>query len=274
MQARSNWFGIVVSACAALSSCSEPADATQSGGCGGDTCTSDAVDDGADAEGLRACVSKSPTHDEQCTGNVGELLLSVQCGQCACTHCVDACCVEVVCDDGFGECAPKPDAGGEDVADSCTSHDDCSSAVCVQDEVGGHCGVLCMDACPDPGATCQGVKLEDADPIFACLPEHLSLCRPCAVDGDCVMISGATAPHDGATCLTLPSGRFCGRACDEVHPCPSGFSCNSGDDGGTAQCTPDSGDCSLPGDPAKSQTERDDGMSRGSDGDRGTQGSP
>ncbi|MBI3180776.1 MAG: hypothetical protein HYZ28_01395 [Myxococcales bacterium] len=69
-----------------------------------------------------------------------------------------------------------------------------------------------------------------------CLKLPDTLCRPCAVDSDCV--------GPGSACLNLGKERVCGRSCGPSSPyggCPAGYSCRTWDGG--QQCAPVSSTC-------------------------------
>ena len=62
----------------------------------------------------------SSDYDGACSGNVGCTQLGVQCGNCACTMCLDEACVLALCDDGgTDECPGSPwDDVGPDATDA------------------------------------------------------------------------------------------------------------------------------------------------------------
>ncbi len=97
------------------------------------------------------------------------------------------------------------------------------------------CGVLgsqpqcVVDVCED-----GFVKAND----FQCLPNVASICQPCATDDNCL--------GEGAACVALAEGSYCGQACTTATDCPAGYSCE--DTGATQhQCVPTSGSCSCDG---------------------------
>ena len=114
----------------------------------------------------------------------------------------------------------------------------------------GHCGA-CNAACegvlPNATATCDPTEVPPrcvvaaCDPGFTplnrfqCIPEGAGLCEPCQTDEACIF--------EGARCLELSTGGFCGKACGDALPCPEGFECV--DYLGDLQCSPLSGSCTC-----------------------------
>ena len=115
-----------------------------------------------------------------------------------------------------------------------------------------HCGT-CNKSCAQAGingtAVCDGTKAPPQCVIeacsegffklneYQCIPVTTSLCQPCAKDADCFL--------DGARCMTLGDGKYCGKECGGPDDCPFGYSCLAWE-GGT-QCQPTSGTCSCDG---------------------------
>ncbi|GMV41744.1 MAG: hypothetical protein AMXMBFR64_34600 [Myxococcales bacterium] len=115
-----------------------------------------------------------------------------------------------------------------------------------------HCGT-CNKSCAQAGihgvAICDASKdppqcvIESCDEGFfklneyQCIPVTTSLCQPCAKDTDCFL--------DGARCMALGDGKYCGKECGGPDDCPFGYSCLPWDGG--SQCQPASGTCSCDG---------------------------
>ncbi len=73
---------------------------------------------------------------------------------------------------------------------------------------------------------------------FQCIPNVATICQPCSTDENCL--------GEGAACVALAEGGFCGKACQTQGDCPDGYGCQ---DVGKAshQCVPSSGSCSCDG---------------------------
>jgi len=72
---------------------------------------------------------------------------------------------------------------------------------------------------------------------FQCVAEGASLCQPCADDGDCV--------GDGAACVDVGDGQYCGKACQGADDCPPGYGCHSIPGVAQKQCTPSTASCTC-----------------------------
>ncbi len=137
--------------------------------------------------------------------------------------------------DGAADVVALPTGYGE----PCTTNADCASSLCVHGKDGETCTIPCVDSCP-AGASCKQLVLPTRDVQFACLPEHVTLCRPCADAAPCVD-GGYQAK---AICSDLGAeGSFCLTPCDAAAPCPTGFSCVAQEGGTATYCVPDSGTC-------------------------------
>ena len=115
----------------------------------------------------------------------------------------------------------------------------------------GGCGVACPAALPGAVSTsCQvagGVAtcvVDECEQGYVkvnnvqCMPSAASLCQPCTGPAECL--------GDGAACLTLPDGQFCGQACAANEDCPDGYLC--ADVGEAAdQCVPETDACTCDG---------------------------
>ena len=159
----------------------------------------------------------------------------------------------------------KPDAGHPDLAPDqvlppdvtaglclepgsfgcdCSSGDDCLSDWCVETLDGLSCTMTCVEECPD-GWTCTQVQ-EPPDVVYACMPVHSRLCRPCGKNQECQGV----AVGSKTLCVDMgAAGAFCGGDCSEDgFDCPAGFHCKSmvsveGDQG--KQCVPEDQECTC-----------------------------
>jgi len=103
----------------------------------------------------------------------------------------------------------------------CETDDECLSGYCVQTPQGGVCTAECDGVCPE-GWSCALHKESLPDSVFICVLPHMNLCKPCALNEDC-LINGADA---GESCITYgPEGSFCGGECADDAGCPDGYQC-------------------------------------------------
>lgn len=172
------------------------------GGCGGCTPSGSAAPFGAPCAAPTDCASGACLEDAF--------------GSVCSTICTDA------CPDGFacgadGLCA-RPAPGGRDVGAPCLSAGDCASELCGRFGDAKACTDLCDPTHPCPtGLVCEA-------------QEEGSVCTPqAAIEGQ-----GCGAGED---CLTGLCGNFgdfhaCTAACGEDDPCPAGFVCQDGEEGG------------------------------------------
>ena len=131
---------------------------------------------------------------------------------------------------------------------TCTDNDACDSALCVETADGKVCSKSCVDNCPE-GFECASVSAGGGDVISMCVPLHVRLCEPCAVDADC----NSPLSAGGARCVPYVAdgvlvGNFCADACATENPCPQGYGCESakGSDGAEGQqCIRDDGTCAC-----------------------------
>jgi len=146
---------------------------------------------------------------------------------------------------------------GEDVCDYVDN--DCDAAV-DEDFVDGagkyiafeHCGsctTSCESGFPNATAMCDAgedppvCKVDTCDPgyyklnDFQCIPDTAGLCESCTTDENCIL--------EGAMCLVLADGSFCGKHCEGAEDCPAGYSCEPY--GGDSQCVPVTGACTCDG---------------------------
>ena len=118
-----------------------------------------------------------------------------------------------------------------------------------------HCGT-CYASCGlgFPNATSTACQLDNAGAAqcvvteceegyiqlnkFQCVPNATSLCQPCTTDQECL--------GEGAACIPLSDGTFCGTACADNSDCAIGYTCT---DFGLAssQCAPETNACSCDG---------------------------
>jgi len=146
---------------------------------------------------------------------------------------------------------PAPDMGPEWCAEeggfgcSCESNADCLSNWCVETPQGYLCTQTCVEECPAEGWTCTQIQ-EPPDVVYACMPVHSKLCRPCYKTQECQgIVIGSKS-----LCVDMgPKGNFCGGDCSEDgFPCPDGYKCKNatsieGEEGD--QCIPAAGECTC-----------------------------
>ncbi len=131
----------------------------------------------------------------------------------------------------------------------CKGNADCNSGYCVETAEGKQCSKLCVEDCPGDWQ-CVGVKGSTGDLTFICAAPYVTLCRPCAKDGDCEQLGAEIGVH---RCIPIDGpdgslvGSFCGYGCANGGNCPTGFSCTKLSIGGSTieQCRPDNGTCSC-----------------------------
>ncbi|MBM4388828.1 MAG: hypothetical protein FJ088_13895, partial [Deltaproteobacteria bacterium] len=125
---------------------------------------------------------------------------------------------------------PPPDFGKK-----CDKNTDCLSGLCVEGVDGFLCSVKCIEDCP-AGFVCKSVAIFP-DVIFGCVPEGVSLCKPCKQDSQC----------SGGLCMALKEGNYCTRNCANTG-CPERYKCveitkENGDV--TKECVPENGSCTC-----------------------------
>jgi hypothetical protein len=141
--------------------------------------------------------------------------------------------------DALGWCVQEGGFGCE-----CTANSQCASGWCVETPEGMVCTKTCVEECPD-GWTCTQIQ-EPPDVVFACMPVHARLCRPCDKSQECAVgVAGS-----GIACVDYgPEGDFCGGDCStDGHPCPDGYGCEevTSVEGDTlVQCVPSEGLCTC-----------------------------
>ena len=125
---------------------------------------------------------------------------------------------------------------------SCKIGADCESGFCIQTPDGKRCTMPCLEECP---LDWQCVLHEPSlpDEVYLCALPWVSLCRPCAVNADC-MTNGLNA---GQACVSYGGdGSFCAAECAADEDCPVGYVCEESEEAGGAtslQCVLDEGEC-------------------------------
>ncbi len=126
----------------------------------------------------------------------------------------------------------------------CTANADCNSGFCVETPTGTVCTQTCVEECPE-GWVCTQFQ-SSPDVIYACIPAHNRLCRPCGKSQEC---QGNVIGMEVACVSMGPAGNFCGGDCSESGlPCPEGFQCQeatSVEGNAVLQCVPTDGECSC-----------------------------
>jgi hypothetical protein len=106
------------------------------------------------------------------------------------------------------------------LGEACTEDADCDSGLCVF----GICNSDCVPEC-EAGFNCVQIH-SGMDPVFACVPEDVTLCSPCSADQECQAFgAGGEA---GAYCIDYGiEGAFCGNGCTDDDSCKNGYTCVS-----------------------------------------------
>ena len=125
----------------------------------------------------------------------------------------------------------------------CESNEDCESGICVHTRNGMECSIPCVEDCPE-GWTCRELP-SGPDQMWACVPDHITLCRPC--DGHEVCQQFGFQP--GGLCREFGKweGSFCLTPCSDKVDCPGGYVCQAldGSGGDDTYCHPESGECTC-----------------------------
>ena len=144
-----------------------------------------------------------------------------------------------VCDFLDNDCDGSIDEEYKDVLGKYSSNEHC-----------GGCNNNCDGAILNADSICDGAKdvpqcvVEDCGigwekyNEYLCIPITSALCEACEVDDNCIA--------EGAKCVQLNEGKFCGIACDIDDDCPAAYNCL--DPGvGEKQCVPATGSCDCDG---------------------------
>ena len=133
---------------------------------------------------------------------------------------------------------PAPDAV---VGTPCMSNEDCDSGICVYTRNGMECSIPCIEDCPQ-GWTCKELP-PGPDQTWACVPDHITLCRPCAKHEDCQLFGF----QPNALCRKFGQleGSFCMTPCGDNVDCPQGYACQTldGSPQGGTYCHLQAGEC-------------------------------
>ena len=124
-----------------------------------------------------------------------------------------------------------------DVGTRCAESGDCEAGLCVQ---GIGPARVCTAPCVNPEDCYPYGRYEclRTGSVTFCAPYAETLCDPCTRDEQCGRLEDR--------CLTYPDGEYCGQQCSALLPCPDGFRCVDGPDGG--QCVTVALSCSSCGD--------------------------
>jgi len=131
---------------------------------------------------------------------------------------------------------------GSNVFDQpCTSNADCPTGVCVYTKDGQRCTIPCIEDCPS-GWQCRLLP-GGPDMLYACVPAHITTCRPCAEHVDCQEFG--FQPDGLCYSFSSEQGSFCVTPCSKDNLCPAGFACVEieGLPNGSQYCLPSSGEC-------------------------------
>ena len=133
-------------------------------------------------------------------------------------------------------CEPGEGCFGE----PCDGNDDCLSGICSMHMGEMVCSKTCDETCPE-GWECTLVG-GVSDGQYVCVSNFSHLCLPCESTEGC---AGST-PN---ACVKYEGGSsFCGGACDDDTPCPSGYICQEAETSTgavTFQCVSESGSCTC-----------------------------
>jgi hypothetical protein len=125
----------------------------------------------------------------------------------------------------------------------CDSNEDCDSGICVHTSNGMECSISCVEECPE-GWTCRQL-ISGPDQMWACVPDHITLCRPCEEHADCQQFGF----QPGGLCkeFSLWKGSFCQTPCSDQVGCPEEYECQPLDGSPEAKtyCRPKTGDCTC-----------------------------
>jgi len=142
-------------------------------------------------------------------------------------------------DGGPGWCTNPGDFGCE-----CTANMDCNSGWCVETADGYVCTKTCVEECPLDWSCVQFQAAPDV--VYACVPTHARICRPCGKSQEC---QGNAIGIESACINMGPAGNYCGGNCsDSGAPCPDSYECQDVQsvEGETlSQCIPIDGECAC-----------------------------
>ena len=123
---------------------------------------------------------------------------------------------EIILPETTGELVPDPGEAGA----ACQSDADCISGYCIPTPDGYKCTTTCQQECPF-GWVCAISTSDLPDTIYICVPEFVSLCKPCHTNQDCHAGGGDVSGR----CIEYgAAGTFCSLSCDESD-CPEGYLC-------------------------------------------------
>ncbi len=113
----------------------------------------------------------------------------------------------------------------------------------------GSCNVSCKFGFPNATAVCDAkldapeCVVESCNPgyykinAYQCVANTSKLCDSCVIDDNC--------GGDGALCIQLPEGKYCGKTCKGNADCPAGYGCKPF--AGSLQCVPLTNSCECDG---------------------------
>jgi hypothetical protein len=147
---------------------------------------------------------------------------------------------DVVADVPGDTTADVPDGSGGCVA--CDDSTPCAEGECVSTSEGQCCAPVCTTTCPD-GSSCDPLPTDGE--VTVCVPDHITLCRPCADSADCL----ADGFQPGGVChaISAEQGSYCATPCSDEVACPPDYACEAldGGAGGDTYCVPTAGSCAC-----------------------------
>ena len=103
----------------------------------------------------------------------------------------------------------------------CVTDSDCISGFCIPTSDGYKCTTVCEEECPFDWVCVLSVE-SLPDQVLICVPEFVSLCKPCMVNDDCL---AAGADVSGKCATYGAAGNFCSVPCKENFDCPADYLC-------------------------------------------------